>query len=450
MIKKSTLVVLLCAIIAAGGVYYFQWHKSKEPAASTDNSKPAFSVTPDQIVSFSISHPAQKDQPAIDFQKQKAAWQIVQPVDTLADQPTVEGFIDQLAESRPTATESVTSDRRRAFGLDPPAAAIEFRTKSGQSHTLLLGDKDFSGSDVYAIVDNQPTVSLMPLSLLTTAEEPLQQLRDMNVLHLDSADVSSFTLKNPSGDLAVARDPKDSTQWDFTKPEKASADPDVVDGMLSALSSARISDIVSEKPDDLARYGLANPSIRFAAVKNGSAESTLILGKKIGDEYYARDLSRSIIFKVKGDLYTKLDDNFTQMRDKTVVHIDETSLSRIQLQNSNGTIEISRQGSEGQWKIDSPAADKGKTASSWKILNPFTSLRADEVIDHPSAAQSEAVKNPAVTAILTKSDGQQITIHLSKPSGGIAYAQSSQSSELFKIKKQTVDDLNLKPSDVSF
>jgi hypothetical protein len=450
MIKKSTLIVLLCAIIAAGGVYYFQWHKSKEPAAPADNSKPAFSVTPDQIVSFSISHPAQKDQPAIEFQKQKGAWQIVQPVDTLADQPTAEGFVDQLAESRPTGTESVTPDRRQAFGLDPPAASIEFSTKTGQKHTLLLGDKDFSGGDVYAIVDDQPKVLLMPLSLLTTANEPLKQMRDMNALHLDSADVSSFTLKNPSGDLAVTRDPQDSTQWDFTKPEKTSADPDVVDGMLSALSDARISDIVSEKADDLARYGLANPLIRFTAVKNGGDQSTLILGKKVDDEYYARDLSRPIIFKVKGDLFSKLDDNFTQMRDKTVVHIDETSLNRIQLQNSNGAIEISRQGTGGQWKIDSPAADKGKSASSWKILNPFTSLRADAVIDHPSAAQLAAIKNPAVTAILTKSDGQQITIRISKPSGDVAYAQSSQSPELFKIKKQTVDDLNLKPNDVSF
>lgn len=450
MIKKSTLIVLVCAIFISGGAYYFEWHKSNHPSAPADNSKPAFSVLPDQIVSFSISHPALKDQPSIEFQKQKGAWQIVQPVDTLADQPTAQGFVDQLAESRPSGSEPLASGGRKAFGLDPPAASIEFSTKTGQKHTLLLGDKDFSGGDVYALVDDQPNVSLMPLSLLTTANEPLAQLRDMSVLSLDSADVSSFTLKNPSGDLAAMRDPKDPTQWNFTKPEKAPADPDVVDSMLTALSDARISAIVSEKPDDLARYGLAGPSIRLTLVKDGGEQSTLILGKKVGDEYYARDLSRPIIFKVKADLYSKLDDNFIQMRDKTVVRVDETSLNRIQLQNSHGTIEISRQGTEGPWKIDAPAADKGKSASSWKILNPFTSLRADEIIDHPSAAQLAAMKSPAVTAILTKSDGQKITVRISKPLGDVAYAQSSQSAELFQIKKQTVDDLNLKPSDVAF
>lgn len=450
MIKKSTLVVVLCAIVVTGGVYFFQWRKSKQPATPADTSKPAFSVNASDIVSFSISHPDQKNQPAIDFEKEKGTWRIVQPVDTLADQPTAEGFVDQIAESRASGTEPVTPERRKVFGLDPPAASIQFTAKGGQKHTLLLGDKDFSGDEIYAIVDNQPKVSLMPLSLLTTADKSLKDLRDMNVLHLDSADVASFSLKNPSGDLAVSRDSKDSTLWNFTKPEKVAADADAVDGILDAVSNARIGDIVSEKPDHLARYGLASPAIRLTVKKSTGDESTLELGKKAGDEYYARDPSRPIIFKVKQDLYSKLTDSFAELRDKAVVHLDETALHRIQLQNSNGTIQISRQGTDGAWKIDAPADEKGKSASSWKILNPFTSLRADEVIDHPSAAQLATMKRPADTAVFTKSDGQQITVRISKPSGDIAYAQSSASPELFKIKKQTVDDLNLKPGDVAF
>lgn len=450
MIKKSTLIILACAVVLASGVYYWQWRKSKQPAAPADTSKPAFTVNASDIVSFSISHPAQKDQPAIAFDKQKGAWHIVQPVDTLADQSTAEGFVDQLAQSRPSGTESLTPDHRKDYGLDPPHASVEFRTKGRQKHTLLLGDKDFSGDDVYTIVDDQPKVSLMPLSLLTTADKSLDDLRDMNVLHLSSEDVSAFTLKNPSGDLDVSRDSKDSTEWNFTKPEKVAADPDVVDAMLNAISNARIDKIVNEKPDNLARYGLASPAVSFTAMKNGGGKVSLAIGKKIGDDYYARDLSRSMVFQVKQDLYSKLADNFTQMRDKTVVHLDESSLDRIQLQNSNGTIEIARQGSDNSWKITAPAAEKGKSVSSWKILNPFTSLRADKVIDHPSASQLSGLKDPAITAVFTKTGGQQTTVKISKPSRNIAYAQSSDGPELFQIKKQTVEDLRLKPQDVAF
>ncbi|MGH9717906.1 MAG: DUF4340 domain-containing protein [Candidatus Acidiferrales bacterium] len=450
MIKKSTLIVVVCALIAAGSVYYWQRRQSNKPKTPKETAKSAFSVLPSNIVSFSISHPAEKGKPAIAFDKQKGAWQIVEPVDTLADQSTAEGFVDQLAESRPTQTEPVTPDRRKVFGLDPPRASVEFQLRDGRKHTLLIGDKDFSGTDVYTIVDDQPKVSLMPLSLLTTANKSLKDLRDMNVLSLESENVNSFTLKNPSGDLALTRDSKDSNEWDFTKPEKVRADPDVVDSILNAISDGRIGDIVSEKPDDLGRYGLAHPPIAFTATKSDGDKATLVLGKKNGADYYARDLSRPAIFKVKQDLYAKLAQNFTQMRDKSVVHVDETTLDRLQLRNANGTIEISRHGTDGSWKIDAPAADKGKSASSWKILDPFTSLHADEVIDHPSAALLAKMKNPAVTAILTEKDGKQITVRLSKPSGDVAYAQSSDSPELFKIKKQTVDALNLKPKDVAF
>jgi Domain of unknown function (DUF4340) len=450
MIKKSTLIVLACAVLLGGGVYYWQSRRSKEPAAPKSAAKPAFSVLPADIVSFSISHPGQTDQPAVEFQKQKGSWRIVQPVDTLADQPTAEGFVDQLAESRPAETEPLASGGRKAFGLDPPQASVEFQLRDGQKHTLLIGDKDFSGTDVYTIVDGQSQVSLLPLSLLTTAQKPLNDLRDMNVLHIDSEDVSSFTLRNPAGDLAVSRDPQDSTEWNFTKPEKVSADPDAVDSMLSAISAARISGIAAEKPENLARYGLASPAVAFTAVNSGGGKATLVIGKKVGDEYYARDLSRPIVFKVKQDLYAKLADNFTHMRDKSVVHLDETSLDRISLQNAGGAVVISRQGADAQWKIEAPAADKAKSASSWKILDPFTSLRADEVIDHPSAAQLAAMKHPAITAVFTEKSGRQLTVRISKPSGDVAYAQSSGNSELFKIKKQTVDDLNLKPKDVAF
>lgn len=450
MIKKSTLIVLLCALIAGGGAYYWQYRHSKQPAAPKDTSKPAFSVAPSSIVSFTISHPADTNQPPIVFDKQKGAWHIVRPVDSLADQPAAEGFVDQLAESRATGTEPVTADNRKDFGLNPPQLSVDFQLRDGQKHSLLLGNKDFSGTDVYTIVDDQPKISLMPLLLLTSADKPLNQFRDMNVLSIESENVNSFTLKNPSGDLALNRGSKDSNEWDFTKPGNVSADPDVVDSVLNAVSDARISNIVSEKPDDLARYGLAHPAITFTATKSDGDKDTLVLGKENGDEYYARDLSRPIVFTVNKNLYSKLAGNFTQMRDKSVVHIDESSLNRLQLQNANGAIEISRQGTDGSWKIDAPAAEKGKSASSWKILDPFTSLHADEVIDHPSAALLARMKDPAVTAIFTKNDGKQITVRLSKPIGDVAYAQSTASPELFKIKKETVNDLNLKPKDVAF
>jgi Domain of unknown function (DUF4340) len=451
MIKKSTLIVLACAIVLGGAVYYFQRQSPKQSKTAKDTSKPAFSVQPSDVVSFSISHPGEKNQPTVAFEKAKGAWQIVKPIVTSADQPTADGFVDQLVGSRVTQTEPVTPDRRKVFGLDPPKVAIEFQLRDGQKHQVLIGDNDFSGTDVYGLLDDQPKVVLLPLSLLNTALKSVNDLRDRSVLHLQSDDVASFTLKNPSGQLAVARDSKNSDAWNFTKPEDVPADADAVTLLLSAVSVARMGDIVSETPEHLAGCGLAVPPITFTATKKDGAKETLIVGKKVGDEYYARDLSRPTIFRVNQDLYSKLTDQFIDLRDRSVVHLDASSLDRIQLHNANGAIEISpKENSSGQWVVDAPAAEKGKSASNWKILDPLTSLRAVQIIDHPPAALLAGLKKPAITAVLTKKDGQQVTVRISKPSGDFAYAQSSESPELFKIKKQTVDDLNLKPADLAY
>ena len=39
MIKKSTLIVLLCALVLGGAVYYFQWRSTKTVKPSEDASK---------------------------------------------------------------------------------------------------------------------------------------------------------------------------------------------------------------------------------------------------------------------------------------------------------------------------------------------------------------------------------------------------------------------------
>src|SRR5271168_1275220 len=100
MIKKTTLLVLLCAAALGAGVYYFDWRKGNEPKPAADASKPAFSIQAPDIISFTIAHPAQPGDSPIRFEKRAGAWRIVQPIDTDADQSTAAGIVDQLAAAR--------------------------------------------------------------------------------------------------------------------------------------------------------------------------------------------------------------------------------------------------------------------------------------------------------------------------------------------------------------
>jgi Domain of unknown function (DUF4340) len=312
MIKKPTLILLVFAIALGLAVYYFDWKRSQIEKPPADTSKPAFSVDVSNITSFAITHPAQSGDVPVRFEKRNGIWWIAQPIDTRADQSTADGIVDQLAGDRFTETEPGTEDRRKAYGLDPPQASIEFQLPDGSKHTLLIGNKDFSGDYVYAIVDGGQSVALLPETLGESAGKPFQQLRDRSVLHLDAANLQRVEIHDANGDIVLTT--------------------------------------TKGKPDE--------------------------------------------------------------------------------------------------WTIDLPAAQKGKRAPSWKVIDPFTSLQADNVIDHPALKQIRLLADPSIRAVFTSTDGKQVTLRISKPSGDILYAQASDNEALYTLSKQAFDSLNLKPADL--
>ena len=111
MIKKSTLFVLLAAIILGAVVYYFDWRRGKQEKLPVDTSKSAFSLQASDIQSFMLSRPSKTGEVPIHFEKKAGNWVITQPVETGADQPSVDGIADGIASARITQTEPGTPDR---------------------------------------------------------------------------------------------------------------------------------------------------------------------------------------------------------------------------------------------------------------------------------------------------------------------------------------------------
>jgi len=452
MIKKSTLIVLLCAIVLGGAVYYFQWRAGKKTPAFDDASKPAFTMQADDVTSITVSHPGKTDQPSIRLDYRNGQWTIMQPLDTGADQSAARGIADGLVSARISQTEPGSPDRLKAYGLDPARVELQFQLKNGSQHTVLMGDKDFTGSDVYSVIDGGKSVSLIPLSLETSADKSVDDLRDRNVLHVESGQVASFDLKNSSGEIDAAKQSaKDQPQWKFTKPNSgALADSEGVSSLLSTIGNAKATSIASEQPDNAARDGLAAPSIAFTAITDSGQRLTLLVGKKQGDGYFARDSSRPMIFVINEDLHKKLEDTFTDLRDKSLVHINENDINHMQIQNGSGTVAVSRkQGTEYDWTVDAPNDLKGKNAASWRILSPLTSARADEVLDRAPAGVAEKLAKPAIEVNLTDKNGSKLTVKISVAVGDFVYAQTSAAPGIYKFKKTAFDDLNFKPSDLA-
>jgi hypothetical protein len=447
MIKKTTLLLVFCAVVLGAVAYYFDWKRGQNAKPPEDVLKPAYSVHAADVVSLTIAHPA-AGTPDIRLKKDGGVWVIVQPMETLADQSTINAIIDQIAAVEVIQAEPGTADRRKAYGLDPPQISVEFQLQNGTKHTLAFGDKDFGGDSVYAIVDGAQNVSLLPDLLSTGLGKGLDGLRDRAVLHIDSAQVTSFSLKNSSGDLALT---KEKGQWKFTEPSHSVASQDAVNAFTQAVATANWTAVASEKPESLPRYGLANPAITFTATDSKGAKSSLVVGKRDGNTYFARDLARPVIFSIDEELHTKFSQGLDDLRDKFVVHATAADIEQIQIRNINGSIVLSRKkGNPDQWVFDTPADQKGKSAAGDKIIDAITTLQAEQIIDHPTANVLLQLANPVVSVAFTDKNRQVLTVRFSKPAGDFVYAHTSDNPSLFKLKKGFVDDLNFKAADLVF
>jgi len=179
-------------------------------------------------------------------------------------------------------------------------------------------------------------------------------------------------------------------------------------------------------------------------LKSGK-QSTLQLGKKEGQEYDARDPSRPMVFHVGDPIYKKVDEGLADLRDKKVYAFDANALSHFEIHNhaTNETI-VCNQGKDKTWQIEQPANVKGKTADIYKVSGPLDSADASEVIDSPTADIRARLAKPALEITFTETSGKKTTLRFSEETEGYVYVQSSAGAAVYKITKQTLDDLSFK------
>lgn len=435
--KKSTLMVVVVAVALGAFVYFYDSKHTPKPITG-DVSKAAFSIQPGDLSTLTI----RRRSDTVALSKRGSDWDITKPVETRADQTVLSGLVNDLSALRIERSFAPT-DTLSKYGLRDPSVEIDFRDKSGSSHSVQLGDRDFSNSSVYALIDGSKQIDLLPTSLLDETVKPVAQLRDRSLVDLNGSPVTAVALKDESGDITMT---KTQAGWEIASPRKALADSGAVDSLVSSLSSAKFTDVVSETPVDTAKFGLTHPAITLDLTLETGRQVHLVLNKK-GTDYYGRDLARPILFSVDAATYDSFDKKFFDLRDKSILPFDPTTIAKVTVQNANGTVECS-EGKEEQWSVVEPVADKGKPVQSWKILDPIENARATQIYDAPSAAVLAHLKKPVIQITLVDKSQKITTIQISDASGDSVYVRTSAGPEVYQLNTQILKDLGFKVSDL--
>jgi len=293
-VKKSTLLVVLLAAALGGAVWYLEFKREKPAEDAATASKPLFGFKNEEVTALMLTRGGE----TLRVERGGAAWRITQPVDAAADEGAVEGLLGSVSFARISKTIAVTppgsADALKAFGLDAPAIALEMKLKSGATHRLRLGAKDFTGGNVYALADGARDVALVPADVLSNSDKPVLEFRDRRIAVFDEENLVRMRMKNEHGILVAAKNAEG--KWIVSEPVAMKGREVESERMFNALREAR-AEAILDSPTAADRARLGRPSVEVElSAKDGSATKVEFSAGK-GD-VYARSSIGPMLYKV--------------------------------------------------------------------------------------------------------------------------------------------------------
>lgn len=144
-LQRSTGALLGIAIALVTTVAIIETTKNTQP----NSGETLYQFTEDDINAFTIN----RDDTILSFIKTDDTWQMTEPQKATAD-PAAVAFLLNIITSDPIQEKILAdSEQLEAYGLTSPAAVIEMNVYDDESHTLTIGEDDFSGTSLYALTD---------------------------------------------------------------------------------------------------------------------------------------------------------------------------------------------------------------------------------------------------------------------------------------------------------
>ena len=302
--KRNTLIVLLIALSLGAYVYFYEM-KSGKGRDEDEASKPAFTFKSEEVAALNLTSNNQ----TIALENNGKDWTITQPVKTDADQTAVDSLLSGIAGATIDRSLMMTPSLQAGSGVAQPSATVEVKLKNGAQHKLVLGRKDPTDAGVYAQIDQNPNILLLPASLLTSAVKTLNDLRAKEMTKLLPGDVTSLTVKNQN--LTFAADRNNENKW-LVKEPAAKKDQEAETSKPFSLLSTPATEVI-DKPDDKIQALMAKPVVEASFNGKDNQVVKFFMSAADGENVYVRIEGKPEIFKANKSLLESLQFKLTDV-----------------------------------------------------------------------------------------------------------------------------------------
>jgi len=268
---------------------------------------------------------------------------------------------------------------------------------------------------------------------------------DANQLYrVDEKEIETISIRR-GGEQVVLR--RDVDAWLMIEPVQAKADNAEITSLLNAITSARLERTINEEPKSLGEYGLDRPAITLTvSLKGDKPLSNLLLGDKNpnGFSVYAKREDMPPVFLVADSLRSRLDRKATDLRDKTLLHVEPDKVKRLELSGKGRSISLSNAGTD-QWEMVQPIKAKADSSAVrdllWKIRNArvkeFLSSGADTTrrygLDRPDLIVALTQEGASKRLVLKKASDPTVGLYaLAVPGEGVVIVDGRLLTDLSK------------------
>jgi hypothetical protein len=436
---------IVAAIFAALGawVYFYEIKGDKKREEAKEKQKKLFAFE-------------SKDIGKVDFwgtngefslQREKESWKLVKPIESKADQSNADSLASDISSVQIERTIEEPNILWKTYGLDPAQAKISCKLNNGATYQLELGEKDFTESSVFARIPGQNKVLVINSPVMNSASKKVFDYRDKTIIEFKRDEVHDFSIAGKG--KAAYRFEKSGDNWEIREPMQVRADRAEVDSILSEMDNGKVEEYLDNPDKNLAAYGLDQPEIRLDIFLGGNrTRKSFLIGKKIDQNYYAKDESRDSVFKVKEDLYKKLNFDPQKVRDKKLVRFERADLTNFEVKLKDKAYRFFK-GNDGKWKMSLPEGHKGKYVTEYRLFWPVEDLEGKEIIDNANLKDLQyGFNEPSAQIRFTDKNKKTIEILLGKLEKDLIFARRTDQSSVYKVDKKVLDDLNFKMEDI--
>jgi Domain of unknown function (DUF4340) len=304
----------------------------------------------------------------------------------------------------------------KTYGLDAPTLKAKLTLTDG-SKTLVVGKPREGKPEVYAKLADAPEVFSMREAVKTTLDQPSLAFRPLQLWQSAGLTVKKIEVHRGTEDYSLNRD---GMTWRISGPFDATAFVPGVQPLLDAASAPRAERFEVHTNDDLAKYGLDNPTMTLTATLVGerpeepSGTKKLMIGKSVVEGQparFARTDDIPGVFVLGPAATESIDKPALELLDRRLLSLDTRQINRIE--GAGPTGEWSAKKDDGKWLIDSlspPAAGDRSVIDG--MAAAFADMRAQRYAAYGMQENAKyGLDKPSATVKVTVPAGDKPVTH---------------------------------------